>query len=40
VQATQSIFTPQQSGYITQDGEMGGTQVIEILRTLSGKAST
>ena len=39
LQATQSIFTPQHSGYVSTESEAGGSaQIIELVRNVTGKS--
>jgi hypothetical protein len=39
IQATQCIFSPQQTGYVTGESEAGSIpQVLEIVRNLGSKA--
>jgi hypothetical protein len=41
IQATQCIFTPQQTGYVTQESDSSGfSQVVEVVRGIAGKTGS
>lgn len=39
IQATQSIFAPQATGFVQTEPESGGSQLVEIVRTIGGSSS-